>query len=559
MYSKSPNYRILREILSKMRRIDYSKEISYLIIYTFLYKYASYHLKSYLLQCIEKRAITLDEAFRDEREKEDLRLESLNMFGFFINDPDYFMDEVMNTSYSDRFFVHKFVEAFCQHVEFLEGSNHEKYFNFIFDAVKSGINFNKFEFEGENHLIVKDIIYSISKLDVSAQDYTYEFVFDRICQSRLLRLDQDPEYINQLMAAIVNSAKPGYVDIYNPFLNDGSALIYYMMLHLRIKTTCGRGFDKITHCACITKLFMYNFHLENVFLEFSSPFDAINADSSTYDVIMSKIPAMTSRNLRRLNRNQNVEFVKRNKRKQLENLLADSFDLSKDSFMSDDELSSSLDTLLDRMDLEKYHQLEFSGEYESLKNSEYLFLLNLIDSLKDDGIMVLTMSQSFLFKNSLETLRKYLTVEKNYIDAIISIPDELSRTKNSEIVVVFRKNKSCEDILFMDLSKNYVTEPSPLAVPGLFRKNLILSNETLNNIVKVYDQRRTVDKFSNVVGLNQLVKNEFNLSVSRYVDTFEGEFISLSQLKDDRKEIDVNLRKLNKKIDLMMDDLGIRF
>ena len=559
MYSKSPNYRILREILSKMRRMDYSKEISYLVIYTFLYKYASHHLKSYLLQYLEKRPITLDEAFSDESERENLKQESLYMFGFFINNPDYFMDDVMNTSYSDRFFVHKFVEAFSKHVEFLEGSNHEKYFNFIFNAVKSGINFNKFEFEGENHLIVKDLIYSISKLDVSAEDYTYEFVFDKICQSRILRLDQDPEYISQLMAALVNSAKPAPVDIYNPFLNDGSALIYYMMFHPLIKTTCGRGFDEITHCACITKLFMYNFHLENVFLEFSSPFDAINADSSTYDVIISKIPAMTSRNLRKLNKSQNVEMVKRNKRKQLENLLADSFDFSKDSFAIDDELSSSLDTLLDRMDLEKRPQLEFSGEYKSLENSEYLFLLNLIDALKDDGIMVLTMSQSFLFKNSLETMRKYLTVEKNYIDAIISIPDELSRTKNSEIVVVFRKNKSCDDIVFIDLSKNYAAEPSSHAVSGLFRRNLILSDKTLNNIVNVYNQRQTVDKFSNVVDLRKLSENEFNLSVSRYVDTFEGEFISLSQLKEDKKDIDVNLRRLNKKIDLMMEDLKIRF
>lgn len=559
MYSKSPNYRILREILSKMRRIDYSNEISYLIIYAFLYKYASYHLKTYLLQSIENRPITLDEAFSDDMERENLRSESLNMFGFFINDSDYFMDEVMNTSYSDRFFVHKFVEAFSQHVEFLEGSNHEKYFNFIFNAVKSGINFNKFEFEGENHLIVKDIIYSVSKLDVSAEDYTYEFVFDRICQSRLLGLDQDPEYVSQLMAAIVNSAKPDPVDIYNPFLNDGSSLIYYMMFHQSIKTICGRGFDEITHCACITKLFMYNFRLENVFLEFSSPFDAINADSSTYDVIISKIPVMTSRNLRKLNRSQNVEMVKRNKRKQLENLLADSFDFKKDSFAVDDELSSSLDTLLDRMDLEKQPQLEFSGEYQSLENSEYLFLLNLIDSLKDDGIMVLTMSQSFLFKNSLETMRKYLTVEKNYIDAVISVPDELSRTKNSEIVVVFRKNKSCDDIVFIDLSKNYAAEPSSHAVSGLFRRNLVLSNKTLNNIVDVYNQRKTVDKFSNVVDLRKLSENEFNLSVSRYVDTFEGQFISLSQLKEDKKDIDVNLRNLNKKIDLMMDDLGIRF
>ena len=559
MYPKrSHNYKILKEIMSKMRQADYSKEMPYLITFAFLYKYSSDYLKQYLREVIKKEEMTLDEAFSDERQKQDFRIESLHIFGFFINDPDYFMDEFINSSYSDRFFIHEFIEAFSHHVEFSPDSNHEKYFNFVFESVKSVINFNKFEFEGETHLIIKDIIYSISKLDIFEEEYRFELVFDRICQSRWLRIDQDPEYINQLLAAIITSAKSGYVDVYNPFLNDGSSLIYYMIYHNRINAACGRGFDRITHCACITKLLMY-FNFEKVFLEFSSPFDPVNMGSASYDVILSKIPAMTSRNLRRFNKTQNIEMVKRKKRRELENLLVDRLDLNRDSFLSDDELSSSLDTLLDKIDLEKQAQLDFSGEYESLRDSEYLFLLNLINTLKDDGIMAVSMSQSFLFKNSLETLRKYLTVEKNYVDAIISIPDELSRTKNSEIVVIFRKNKSSADILFMDISKNYDTVPSQFAVSGTFRRNLVLSGETLNKIVEVYNKRSTVDKFSNVVELSQIEKNEFNLSVSRYVDTFEGEFISLSQLRDDKKEIEKNLRKLNKKIDMMMDDLGIRF
>jgi len=50
-----------------------------------------------------------------------------------------------------------------------------------------------------------------------------------------------------------------------------------------------------------------------------------------------------------------------------------------------------------------------------------------------------------------------------------------------------------------------------------------------------------------------------NLSISRYVDTFEGEFISLDDLKYQKREIDENLDKLNKKIDVMLSDLNIRF
>ena len=63
--------------------------------------------------------------------------------------------------------------------------------------------------------------------------------------------------------------------------------------------------------------------------------------------------------------------------------------------------------------------------------------------------MAVSISQNFLYKNSLQTLRKYLTHEKNYIDTIISIPEELGR-RRPEVVIVFKKNRTDDDILFID-------------------------------------------------------------------------------------------------------------
>ena len=188
-----------------------------------------------------------------------------------------------------------------------------------------------------------------------------------------------------------------------------------------------------------------------------------------------------------------------------------------------------------------------------------LFLINLIHSLRDDGIMAVSLSQGFLNKNSLEILRKYLTVEKNYIDCVISLPDELSKTKRPEVIVVFRKNKTSDDIVFIDLSSNYNTVPSRYPVSGLHGKNLLLTRETQDKVICVYNKRKTIDKFSNVVPLRDLFKNEFNLSTSRYVDTFEGDFVRLEDLKNQKEQITANIKKLNKKIDMMMDDLGIDF
>lgn len=555
----SHNHKILRNILSKTRQIDISQDVSYLLVYSFLYKYCSDSLKEYFLSVIEDKAITLDEAYKNGLSQEMLRNDAFHMFGYYITESDCFIDEVISNSYPERFFIHKFFTAFSENVEFPEGSNYERYFKFIFDSVSHEINLNKFEFEGENHLIVKDIIYSISKLDIQEREYPFEKVFDKICQSKLIEIEQDPDYIIDLLSNIVSSLKPKTENVYNPFIRDASSLIDLKSHYgWGIGTAYGKGFDKITYCSSIVKLYLNGFDLDGVFLEYGSPFESVGINSESFDVIISRIPPITPKNLKRLNRSQNIKMARRNKRKQLEDMLSSKFDMDEDSFLNDDELNGAIENLLSKMDLEKSFEIDFTGEYESLNDSEYLFLINLINCLADDGVMVVGMSQGFLFKNSLETLRKYLTVGRNYIDAIISIPDGLSRPNRSEIIVVFRKNKSTDDIVFIDTSKDYDTKRSPYSVPGLFKRNLILGNETVNRVVEAFIERKNFERFSNVVCLSEIEKNEFNLSISRYVDTFEGEFITLRDLKHQKDELNSNINQLNKKIDMMMDELNIR-
>ena len=119
-----------------------------------------------------------------------------------------------------------------------------------------------------------------------------------------------------------------------------------------------------------------------------------------------------------------------------------------------------------------------------------------------------------------------MTIKKNYIDTIIRIPNEINRSR-PEVVIVFRKNKPDEDILFIDMSADYETQRTKLNYPGLFRKNLILDDKTVDKMVGVFAKRLSLPKFSSLISIEEIEKNNFNLSVSRFVDTFEGEFISL--------------------------------
>ncbi|MBQ6099309.1 MAG: N-6 DNA methylase [Methanobrevibacter sp.] len=554
----SKNYKLMRQISSKIRKLDASEDVQYLIIYSFLYKYCSDSLKDYLLSSIADKEITLDEAY--EKIKPDLKTDAIKTFGFFINDADYFIDDVINSAFSGRFFTHHFFSAFRQNVEFEEGSNYEKYFSFIFDAVEHAVNFSKFEYVGEKHLVVKDIIYAISRLDVFEDRFPFTKVFDRICQSKPVAVDHDPDYITNLISSIVASNAESPKNVYNPFLNDGSLLINLCSeFKMPWKMTYAKSQDKITYCSSIVKLLMEYFDLDCVYSELDNPFEPFKNAEEKFDVIMSRFPPITSKNLRRINESQSYEIAKRNKKSEIKDLLSDKYNINPESFETDSELSGALESLISKMDLKNDIEIQFTGEYASLKDSEYLFLINMINSLSDDGIMVVGMSQSFLVKNSLETLRKYLTCEMNHIDAIISVPDELTRPSGLEIVVVFKKHKTTDDIVFIDMSNDYETRAAPFATPGVFRRNLILDDSTVGKVNDVYKNRLTVDKFSNVVKISQIKDDDYNLSISRYVDTFEGEFINLNDLKNQKKEFTQNIEVLNEKIEKMMDDLGIRY
>ena len=557
---RSTNSTIFRNIRSKLRQADYSRDVSYLLVFTFLYKYCSDSLKDYFLSAIEDKEITLDEAFANPMYKKMFRNDAFHMFGYYINSPEAYIDEVINTKYSDRFFLSEFYRAFRENIEFMPNSNYGKYFGFLFNAFKRQINIAKLEHDSERNLLYKDLIYSISKLDIYEESFPFREVFNQICQFRTINIDHDPDYINFILTELVCASKSSPMDVYNPFLNDASSLIKLSnKFSLPYGKSYGKGYDEITFCVSIVKLLMNYFDLDNVFLEYGNAIDSVDINGASYDVIMSKLPHVGGWSSKPMSKAQNKEFAKIYRRKKLENVLSSNFKMDEKSFADDSQLNEALESLLEKMDMEFDSQNQFSGEYESLKDSEYLFLINLINSLKKDGVMIVALSQSFLFKNSLETLRKYLTYENNFIDTIISLPDVLGKYSRPEIICVFKKNKVDDNVLFIDLSQDFNAKKAQNSSHGIIRRNLLLDEKTVKRLVSTYAKKEIINRYSNVVTVSDIVKNNFNLSVSRYVDTFEGEFIQLRDLAHEKKEITSNIKELNKKIDEMMKELDINF
>lgn len=549
--TKSNNRAIFSGMMRKSRRGNLPSNVNYLFLYGFLYKFMSDRLKNFMLKKTGETDIR--RVYSNLERIYELRKMCLDEMGYFIESDFAFMDQYIDNNIIEALAGPEFYKILKDHITFSDGNQSEKYFNRIFEILQKQYGSFSLTRDDELNLFVSNFMYTISKLNIDENSFTFRQVYDAFASSRQIHIPNTPEYISNIITSIVESQLPSASSVYDPFMGD-SSILFNLAENMHVGNIVGKESRGIGYFYSVIKAFIHEVNLNRIFFFNEDAISSMSVRDRTFDVIVSKIPTRFPAISKR--RKQSLEAPSP-KNVSNERLLSN---VDMDRISDDKEAMEALEFLQNRIvELKKREMIHFSGEYESLKDSEFLFLINMINSLDGDGVMVVSLSQNFLFKNSLTLLRKFLTYENNYIDAIISLPEELGRSVRPEVIIVFRKNKRSGDIVFIDLSKKYGTVPSRNATGGLLRRNLILDNATTSKIIDVLNNRKTIEKFSNVVRLDELKGTDFNLTVSRYVDTYEGEFIRLADLKMSKTDIEYGMAKLNDKIDNLLHELDMYF
>lgn len=548
----SRNESILNYLMTKGRSSNSLANANYLILYAFLYKYLSDKLKNHLLYLFGADGDDLKTFYMTEEGLADIKEAALNDLGYFIEDYNAYMDQFIGENFVDDYIYPDFINLLKDSIVFSKDNQSKQYFDAVIETLEKQTNF--YSYDEEQRLLISNFIVSISKLDIGEEEFSFRKVYDLIIYSRQLRMAPTPEYITQILERTIISYKPDVQRIYDPFMRDASVL-FNVSSHFTGSKICAKENNELYYFYSIIKAFIYECDFTDIFFRCEDAVESMSYDDELFDVIASKIPNNFRSDFRNY-RNQSLEAPNPN-RVDVAEKLKTQFDLQ--DLEEDEELLEAISVVKKKIEAsKKSNVLDFKEEYRPLVNSEFLFVINMINCLKEDGIMAISVSQNFLFKKSLNLLRKFLTHEKNYIDAIISLPETLGRGIRPEVIIVLRKNRHFDDILFIDLTKEFTAVPSKRMVSRRMRGNLILDDATLDKISDVLAKRMPVDKFSEVVDLKELEKNDFNLTVSRYVDTFEGDFIRLEKLLSTKREIDERIVELDKKIDWMMDDLKLR-
>lgn len=144
--------------------------------------------------------------------------------------------------------------------------------------------------------------------------------------------------------------------------------------------------------------------------------------------------------------------------------------------------------------------------------ADFAFLLHDLYHLEDDGIMTIVLPHGVLFRGGDEATIRENLIEKNNIDAIIGLPENIFFGTNiATIIMILKRNRPTSDVLIIDASKGF--EKSG--------KNNKLRPCDIKKIADTVKYRSVIEKYSAVVSKDVIRDNEYNLNITRYVDSSE--------------------------------------
>jgi type I restriction enzyme M protein len=204
--------------------------------------------------------------------------------------------------------------------------------------------------------------------------------------------------------------------------------------------------------------------------------------------------------------------------------------------------------------LDKHHRFDWGVPPAS--KGDWAFLLHMIHSLKSNGRMAAVVPHGVLFRGAAEGRIRQTVIDKNLLDAVIGLPANLFYgTSIPACILVFKKNRSTDDVLIIDASGK--------DVDGNYRykkdKNQNkLEEKHISNILEAYIHRQDVEKFAHVASLEEIKANDYNLNIPRYVDTFEeDELLDIEEIQNNITRIKAELVDIEAQMDSYLKELGI--
>nr|VFK15376.1 MAG: type I restriction enzyme M protein [Candidatus Kentron sp. LFY] len=188
---------------------------------------------------------------------------------------------------------------------------------------------------------------------------------------------------------------------------------------------------------------------------------------------------------------------------------------------------------------------------------DYAFISHMIEAaLEREGRIAVVVPHGVLFRGSAEGRIRRRLIEENLLDAVIGLPGNLFLTTGIPVaILIFDRarekggiHEGRREVIFIDASREYES--------GKNRNSL--SMEHIRKIVDIYRARRDENKYAHVATSEEIIENDFNLSIPRYVDTAEEEEeVDIALAQRTIENLEEELQQVRKEMARLLDELNL--
>jgi type I restriction enzyme M protein len=192
------------------------------------------------------------------------------------------------------------------------------------------------------------------------------------------------------------------------------------------------------------------------------------------------------------------------------------------------------------------------------QSADWGWVQHILASLNDNGRAAIVLDTGAASRGSGSTnttkekqVRQWF-VDNDLIEGVIYLPENLFYNTSAPGIILFLNKKKPSErrgkIFLLNANREF-EKGDP--------KNYI-TDEGIVRIAETFKEWREIDKFSRIVSRDEIAKNDYNISPSRYIHTADGEeYRPIAEILDDLKSLEVEIMDNAHELDSVLVKLGI--
>jgi type I restriction enzyme M protein len=492
-------WNIANTLRGKMNADEFRDYILGFIFYKYLAEKMEIYANSILKQDKIKYREIKESTPKGKEYIEAIKEEALEKLGYFLKPSELFSEVAKrgngNNDKESNFILEDLQKILTNIQLSTMGTESEEDFDNLFEDMD--LNSTKLGKtpEARNEIIAKvlshldkiDFKLEMTELDVLGD--AYEYLIGQFASGAGKKAGEfyTPQQVSMILAKIVTTGKNKLKSVYDPTCGSGSLLLRVAREVKEVSNFYGQEMNRTTYNLARMNMILHGVHYRKFDIKQEDTLEHPQHIDKQFEAIVANPPFSAQWSANPL-------------------------------FTSDDRFS-------------QYGRLAPSSK------ADFAFVQHMVHHLAENGAMAIVLPHGALFRGGAEQhIRKFLIEDKNYLDAVIGLPANIFYgTSIPTCIMVYKKcRENPEDILFIDASRDFEK----------VKTQNILRQQDIDKIIDTYRNRKEEEKYSKKALLKEIIENDYNLNIPRYVDTFEAEDeIDINAVADELKALEIRMKE----------------